>query len=426
LDSLFTRLRSQFRLSTVSSLQLFQLARYLGFVLIGISFAKLGIPKEQIGRFESFLWLMGLFSFFWIAGLMNSMLAIYPKHTPEDKKKLLFTTFCLILLLSAVAGVVQFFVGGSILGLAYLLFNNASYVVEYILFLSNRRRQLITYGIVVAVIQVLLSVGPAYIYGDTQYAIYGLVVVAVIKFIYIVSLLRSHTTVIYERSRITELLILSLPLMVSFFVNGSAEYIDGAVVRHYFTLSDFSVFRYGSREFPLFTILAATLSMSMIPRVSENVSDGLAAIRKESLRYMHVFFPLAIILALSSRWLFSVFFSPQFEQSGRVFAALMLLTIPRLLFPQTILTALKENRIILLCSIFEVSVNIIASVILARYYGLVGVAYGTVIAFTAEKSLMATILYSKHKIIFTDYVAVIPFIIYSLMTCISYMLSLHL
>lgn len=421
---MISKLRSLLKPSTLSSLQLFQLTRYSGFVLIGITFAKLGIPKAEIGRFESFLWLMGLFSFFWIAGLMNSMLAIYPGHTPEGKKKLLFTTFCLILMLSFIAGTVQFFVGGSLFGLFYLLFNNGTYVVEYILFLNDRRRPLIIYGISMAVLQFVLCIGPVYIYGDIQLSIYGLCIVAAIKFLYVAYLLRHHTTTIYERKRVQELFMLSLPLMLSFFVNGSAEYIDGAVVKHFFTLADFSVFRYGSREFPLFTILAATLSMSMIPRVSENLGDGLEAIKKESLRYMHFFFPLAIIFILCGHWLFTVFFSVQFEQSGRIFAALMLLTIPRLLFPQTILTALKENRIILYCAIFEMIINIVASVLLAKYYGLIGVAYGTVIAFVAEKMLMATVLYIKHRIVFTKYVAIVPFVIYSIITCISYILSL--
>ncbi|MCW3126142.1 MAG: hypothetical protein JWO03_1800 [Bacteroidetes bacterium] len=420
-----SKLKSLLSPSTLSSLQLFQLTRYSGFVVIGISFAKLGIPKTAIGHFESFLWLMGLFSFFWIAGLMNSMLAIYPGHTPEGKKKLLFATFCLILMLSVIAGIVQLFVGGSMIGLAYLLFNNASYVIEYIFFLNDKRRPLLIYGASMALLQIILCAGPAYIYGDVQWSIYGLLGVAVVKFIYIAYLLRSHTTTIYERKRVSELFILSLPLMLSFFVNGSAEYIDGAVVKHFFTLADFSVFRYGSREFPLFTIVAATLSMSMIPRVAGHLSDGLAAIKRESLRYMHFFFPLAIVLILCGHWLFTVFFSAQFEQSGRIFAALMLLTIPRLLFPQTILTALKENRIILYCAIFEMFINIVASIVLARYYGLIGVAYGTLVAFVAEKVLMAAVLYIKHEIIFTKYVAIVPFAIYSIILCISYILSLY-
>ena len=422
---MISRLKTFLRPSTLSSLQLFQLTRYLGFVLIGISFAKLGVPKSAIGRFESFLWLMGLFSFFWIAGLMNSMLAVYPKHTAEDKRKLLFITFSLIMLLSVAAGIIQFFVGGSLLGLAYLLFNNASYVVEYILFLSDRRKQLITYGLVTAIVQLLLCVLPVWYTGDIQLSIYGLVVVAAVKFLYIIYLLRSHTTTTYERSLIQELFMLSLPLMLSFLVNGSAEYIDGAVVKHYFTLADFGVFRYGSREFPLFTILAATLSMSMIPRVSEHLADGLVAIRRESLRYMHLFFPLAILLVMSGRWLYSVFFSSQFEVSGGIFSALMLLTIPRLVFPQTILTALRENRLILLCAIAEMAINIVASILLAQHYGLLGVAYGTVVAFMAEKAFLASVLYMKHRITPASYIAIGPWLGYSILLCVSYALSLR-
>ena len=425
MDSPLTRFRSRLQLSTLSSLQLFQLARYSGFVLTGLSFAKLGIAKSEIGRFETFVWWMGLFSFFWIAGLMNSMLASYPRQTEEGKRHLLFTTFCLILLLSGIAGAVQWVAGGSVLGLAYLLLNNASYVIEYILFLQDHRSRLIIYGVMMAIVQWLLCVVPAYMHEDIQYAIYGLILTAAIKFIYIVSLLRQHTLTKFQWLRIRQLFLLSTPLMLSFFVNGSAEYIDGAVVQHYFSLGDFSVFRYGSREFPLFTILSATLSMSMIPRVSEDLPAGLQAIRQESVRYMHFFFPMAIVFILSGQWLFTTFFSPQFAESGRIFAGLMLLTIPRLLFPQTILTALGESRLILVCAIFEMLINIFASILLVKPFGLVGVAYGTVIAFVSEKMLMILILYYKNNISPFQYISPLPFSLYAILTIVSYMISLH-
>lgn len=425
MDSLLSRLRSQLHISTVSSLQLFQLTRYSGFVLTGICFARMGISKSEIGRFETFLWWMGLFSFFWIAGLMNSMLASYGGRSETEKKQLLFTTFSLILMLSMVAGVVQLFTGGSVLGLAYLLLNNASYVVEYILFLNGHRRRLILYGIAMAVLQFLLCVVPAYVYGDTHYALYGLLVTAAVKFIYIVYLLRQHTLTEFQWDRVRQLFVLSLPLMMSFFINGSAEYIDGAVVKHYFTLADFSVFRYGSRDFPLFTILAATLSMSMIPQIAENLSDGLEAIRRQSLRYMHFFFPLAIILILSGQWLFVLFFTSQFAESGRVFVALMLLTIPRLMFPQSILTGMKQNHIILITSTIEMLINIVASVLLAQRFGLVGVAYGTVVAFVAEKMLMMAILYYKFDIMPSRYISFPPFLLYTALTVLSYLVSLR-
>jgi O-antigen/teichoic acid export membrane protein len=369
---------------------------------------------------------MNLFSFFWISGLMNSMLATYARQSDRDKKQLLFSTLCLILLISTVAGLIQLSAGGSMLGLAYLLLNNASYMAEYILFLQDRRRGLILYGIMMSVAQVLLCVVPAYVYMDTQYAIYGLVIAATIKFIYIGYLVGHYTLTSFQFKRVRQLFLLSLPLMLSFLVNGSAEYIDGGIVKHYFALGDFSVFRYGSKEFPLFTILAATLSMTMIPRVAENLSDGLSIISRESKRYMHFFFPLAILLTLGSKWIFLLLFTHRFEESGRIFAALMLLTIPRLLFPQAILTALKGSRLILSAAVCEMFVNLIASILLAQRFGLVGVAYGTVIAFIAEKMVMMAFLYYKYDILPSRYVPLLSFVAYSALLVCSYAVSLLL
>jgi O-antigen/teichoic acid export membrane protein len=104
----------------------------------------------------------------------------------------------------------------------------------------------------------------------------------------------------------------------------------------------------------------------------------------------------------------------------------MLLTIPRLLFPQTILTALKQNKLILVSAVIEMIINIGASIFLAQRFGLVGVAYGTVAAFVAEKILMTFILYYKYDISPSRYISFLPFSIYSLLTILSYWVSLGL
>ena len=249
---------------------------------------------------------------------------------------------------------------------------------------------------------------------------------SLIKFIYVIWLIRKYTVTIFEWEKVKELFTLSLPLMLSFLVTGSAEYIDGAVVKHYFTISDFSIFRYGSRDFPLFTILAATLSMSMIPEIAADISQGLSTLRKKSERYMHFFFPMAIGMILMSKWLFTTFFSAQFADSGRIFAALMLLTIARLVFPQSILTALKENKLTLIVSIAEMLVNVAASLFLVQKYGLVGVTMGTVVAFIFEKVLMASILYYKHSIKPNQYISLTSYAIYTLMTITAYIISLYI
>lgn len=72
-----------FKLSNLSGLQLFQLLRFSASVVIGIVFAQINLPKTAIGQYETFIMLAGLVSFFWISGIINAMLALYPKKNSE-------------------------------------------------------------------------------------------------------------------------------------------------------------------------------------------------------------------------------------------------------------------------------------------------------------------------------------------------------
>lgn len=421
--TLATIFRKRIKLSALSGLQLFQLFRAIGFALTGMAFAKIGISKTEIGKFENFLWLNSLLSFFWIAGLMNTMLSIYSSKTELGKEQLLRNTFQLILLISSLAGLLQLFMpGGTMAGTIYLILNNCAYLAEYILYFNKKSKLLLYYGIASALLQFIFCLVPAYIYIGTDTSILGLVFAASIRFAFLFWLLNGHLLP-KNSGDLGHLFFLSLPLTLSFFVSGSADYIDGAVVKHYFSLADFGIFRYGARDFPLFNIMASTLSMSLIPAIADNLEYGLQQIRNKSLQYMHFIFPISAFFILSSKWLFIIFFSQHFEISGRIFAALMLLTIPRMLFPQAVMIGLKENRYLLIISIIEMLINLITSIFLARTSGLIGVAYGTVVAFIAEKLIMAAMLYIRHHIRPSSYLAIRPFLLYSVFLIACYLIS---
>jgi O-antigen/teichoic acid export membrane protein len=104
----------------------------------------------------------------------------------------------------------------------------------------------------------------------------------------------------------------------------------------------------------------------------------------------------------------------------------MLLTISRVVFPQAILTALRANKLILAVAVAEMLINIVASILLAQRFGLVGVAYGTVIAFVAEKILMTLILYCIYDIAPSRYIPFVPFTIYSVLLTLCYLISILL
>jgi hypothetical protein len=388
--------------------------------IVSIALAKMGLSKDSIGIYESFLWIVTICSSFWLAGITNGLLALYPKSSEQEKGQLFFETFVVIVAISFIAGLLQLSLGGSILILCYLLLNNVTYLIDYQLYLSHRTRALLIYGIVCAICQVLVSLIPLYLSGDVPWLMLGLLSLAVLKCSYLFYLMLPLRRSSISQVGIKRIMLFTAPLMLSFLVASSADYIDGTVVRHYFSLSDFTIFRYGAKEFPLFNILATTFGASMIPLLASDRVGGLASLRRDSLRYMHLFFPLAALLIIFHRLLFTTIFSIQFAVSGQIFAVLLLLTIPRVLFPQTILTALGDSRAILTSAILEMLTNLIVSVALVSNFGLVGVAFGTVLAFGVEKLIMISLLYKRHGIAPATYIPIAPYLMYSLSLILTY------
>ena len=68
-----------------------------------------------------------------------------------------------------------------------------------------------------------------------------------------------------------------------------------------------------------------------------------------------------------------------------IFNVFLLVIISRLIFPQTILIAFGKTKMVLLISVLETILNIILSVIFVQYFGLIGIAFGTFLAYLFEK-----------------------------------------
>ena len=87
---------------------------------------------------------------------------------------------------------------------------------------------------------------------------------------------------------------------------------------------------------------------------------------------MNLFFPLTIMLLLTSPFIYIYGFSPSFFFSAQIFNIYLLLIISRVLFPQTILTGMGKNKYLLVSAIIEIVINVSLSIYLAGRMGLPG------------------------------------------------------
>ena len=179
------------------------------------------------------------------------------------------------------------------------------------------------------------------------------------------------------------------------------------------TLQSFAQFRYGAREFPFAAALIGGLSAGIIPAIIKSEKEGLLQLKSKSVRLYHILFPIGIILILSSYFLFPILFSETFTNSSIIFNIYILLLISQLILPQSVLMAKEDTRPLMYIALIELAANIAFTILLGLKFGLIGIAFGTFIAFLLEKIILAYYLVRVHKIKPKEYIDFKWWIVYS-------------
>lgn len=390
-------------LTNVTGLQVFQLLRFGTIFLTGMLLLRAGLSTQELGGiYEPLLFLGGLVSYFWVSGIIQGLLSSHATYH-ESEGKLFFNTALTMFLFSAVAAIAFYLIANFYSGFEllkayslpfalYMLLLGPSFLVEYIYLLRKKPSAIVTYGAISFSAQLLAVVLPVYYGYGLLWSVYGLVVVAFIRFIWLIRLLLPIKSWNVDKSVVNTVIKLAWPLMLSSLLVGSAEYVDGILVTYYYDDATFAFFRYGARELPFFVLIAAAFSNSMVPEIAQSKADLLPAlqkIKKNSLGMMHVFFPATLVLMVLSPILYPWLFKPEFIESAVIFNIYLLLLISRLLFPQAILIGMQKTKLIFGTAFLEMLINVSLSIILIQWFGLEGVAFATVIASLADKLILA-------------------------------------
>jgi O-antigen/teichoic acid export membrane protein len=440
-------------IDNISGLQLFQLMKPVIFLIISIVFTKNKISHltpVEIGQFEMFMFIAGILTFFWVTGIIQSLLPLYYRnktyHKMGDdglaKSPEIFNAFLLLCFFSLLV----FILGHSLKGnfsvfhykgnvqfinllLLYILLSSPVCLIEYIYLLNNRAHRIVQYGLYTFSAQLILMVVPLLFGKGIIWSIYGLLTVTIGRWVWLLILLRRYTLMKISPEFMKEHLFLGLPLVITTLISGSAQYTDCVIVSAVFRdPAKFALFRYGAKEFPLVLMLANGLSNAMLPEFStrERMKESLAKIRAKSKGLMNFLFPSTMIIMLFAKWIYPRMFNPAFHVSAGIFLIYSLLIIPRLVFPQTILIGRKKTRITLIVAIIELALNIPLSLHMIKWgYGLVGVALATFIVYTISKIFLVAYVWIKMKIRPSEYIPLKLYTFYSLLISILFVLIDH-
>ncbi len=436
------------KISNIGSLQTIQILRFTTFLLISIIFTKSQVSVEEIGYYELSLFIASAVSFFWVNGLIQSLLPLYNSNktfrvlavNKKSKSPELFNAFVLLSAFSVLAYIFcllfqrafHLFEGVkdiSFMNLifVYILVSNPGHLIEYIYLLKNKSAELIVYGFLTFAVQLVIVTVPVVSGYPVEFAIWGLIAISVVRLIWLGILLKRHARLKISFAFMKEHMSLGLPLILSSLLSGSAQYIDGIIITASYDAANFALFRFGAKEFPLVILMANGLSNAMLPEFStrDKLHTALATIKEKSAKLMHVLFPVSIALLFFSKVLYIAMFNETFSRSADVFMVYLLLIISRLVFPQTILIGLKKTRIVLVASVVEIILNVSLSLFLIRFYGIVGVAVATAIVFLVEKMVLVAYNYFKLKIRPQQYIPLGVYFLYTFLIIVIFMLIDH-
>jgi O-antigen/teichoic acid export membrane protein len=437
-------------IDNISGLQLFQLMKFTVFLIISIVFTKSHLTRAEIGSWEMFLFIAGLITFFWVTGIIQSLLPLYHRNRTyrkmgdngEGKSPEIFNAFLLLcffsLLIFAIGQALKnsfsvFNFTGNVpylnLLLLYILFSSPVCLIEYIYLLNNRSYRIFQYGIYTFSLQLILVIAPLVLGKDLIWSVYGLLAVTAIRWVWLIILLRRYTEMKISARFMKEHLYLGLPLILTTLISGSAQYTDGIIVSAvYRDPGWFAWFRYGAKEFPLVLMLANGLSNAMLPEFStrSQMKESLAKIKAKSRNLMHICFPATMIIMLFARWIYPRMFTPEYQKSADIFLIYSLLVIPRLVFPQTVIVGRKKTQISLIAAVLEIALNIPLSLLMIKWgYNIVGVAFATFIVYLIGKIFLIGYLWIKMKIKPFEYIPLKVYTLYSSLLIILFVLIDH-
>lgn len=429
----------QHDLDESKAFQVFQVLRQGAGIIIAISLANFGLSKSAIGNYEK-LWYVGnTLSFFWVAGLIQSLLTHYPGLNEEKKPVFFFNIYLSFVGISGLVCAVLFIFQQSILEfftqkeelkyfslfLIFIFINWPTYIVENLYLLKKKAWPIVTFGLLAFIGQVLAVSLPIFLGYTLEISFYCLILLAIIKHIWLLSFIIRASVFKVDIPEVRQWFVLALPLIGYALLGGLNLAFDQWIVNYEFDGNEekFAIFRYGARELPLALALASAFSTAMLPGISENLNRSLEVIKKRSVRLFHILFGISILLMLSSQWIFPLVFTKAFNESIPIFNTYLLIVVSRLIFSRTVLMGLKDNIAVLWISLIELLTNIALSFLLITTLGLVGTAIATVVAYTLEKILISAYLYAKYKIPVQAYTNLRWYTVYSVTLLICYGMS---
>lgn len=391
----------KFNLDHLFSFQLHQVLKQITSFLIAVLLAKSEVSIDFIGVYESFLWIGFASTIFLISGLSETFLSKSENNLYQFYIPSLFISLVIFLLLFFLPVDIPYWK----LFIGIISINFPTFLIELIWLKKENGKSIVVFSLITSIIQLGIVSTPLLFNGDPVYIFYGLFIFSGLKHFFLLIFLRSNFEFQFKFSKGWEWMIHSLPLIFYSLLGSMHIILDGALVQYFYpdNPEKFAIFRYGTKELPFSVALTASLGLAILPILKKDIFSGLDSLKEKCSSLSHLLFPVSILLIFFGKDFFKWIFNPEFIDSAIIFQIYLLLLIPRMVINKPILISKNDQGFILKIAIGEIILNLFFSIVLGYYYGLPGIAVGTLIAYCFEKIAFVYRLKTKFGVNFSSY-----------------------
>jgi O-antigen/teichoic acid export membrane protein len=458
--------------------QVAQGLRQLVLIAVALALPRLAVSTAEIGYWEQFQYLGYLLGFAWLTGIGQAYLARVRSLSGPAADRLTTSLLRVTLLLSVtLCGLLFFFdqfllkaltndpeLPGWGLYLLFLLAHWPGLMYEQVLLAQHKANRLLWFSLLANLALLLALLLPLLLGFSWMYSLRWLAVASLVKVLLMIdgnswriwnpkatvsnqaslspladSQSPSYHVRLHQAGRAFEtqkiqpasandegvggLLKSAVPLVIYAALGGLIVSFDPWLVNYWFDGDDrqFAIYRYGTRELPLVMAITNGVGAALLPLLAKDRVLGLSQLKKSSLRLMHLFFPLTAILLLTSGWWWEIVFTSKFAESLPLFQIFLFVGISRMLMPIVVVTAVGRGKALIGLGLTELVLNGLFSVLFVGWYGLTGIVWATVLAYTLDKLLAAAYLYFREGIGIREYCSLPWLLAYSVALGLAYL-----
>jgi O-antigen/teichoic acid export membrane protein len=380
--------------------------RFLVSLAISILLVKAGFDLSMISEYEWMMFVVMLTSIFWSSGISSALVSFSKK----GEKGSTTAGFWLTTIAGLIVGFAIFLIGrySTIISYAhqeYLLLaifviisGGSLPLIETSFLIQNDAPKLTKYGIWSQLLLLCSVAAVSFFTKDIFWVMLAIIANNVIRWLYLVFFVLSDDLFAVKKTSMISLLRYASPICLTLILGSMMDGLDGVLVQYFYSADQFAIYRFGGKELPFVNLIFVGLSTAMIPQLMSDKTLDITALRSKATRLMHWFMPIAIVLMISSPFIFTYVYSTSFIPSAYIFNTYLLIMVSRVLLPQTVLQAVHANDVILWSTVIELIANLVLSLVFVHYLGMVGLALGTAVAYLIQKMIMLAVLKQKRSI----------------------------